>query len=70
MATYNAATAVRVADQSSQFRGGRGVVKTRDGDKHYVRLEGHPNNSVQLFLGAQLKTDGRPARVDYSQAEA
>ena len=57
---------VRVADESSAYRGHRGVVQAVSSDLHDVRLEGFGCSQVVQLLTGQLKADTRPNSVSYA----
>lgn len=68
---FSVSNRVRVADQSSQFRGCKGeVVAVNSGSAYGVRLEGHPCGSQQRFLESQLKTDATAEAVSYDQCQS
>ncbi len=68
---FSVSNRVRVADQSSQYRGLKGiVVAVNSGSAYGVRLEGHPCGSQQRFLEGQLKADSTTARVSYAQCQS
>lgn len=66
---FNVDDQVRVADQSSEYRGHSGTVMAVDGDNHQVRLFGHGCNDRVTLRTDQLKADSRTsgaAGLDYS----
>jgi len=64
---FDVADKVRVADQSSRYRGHRGVVKAVSGSLHQVRLEGHGCAGRIPLRTDQLKADTRADAVSYAQ---
>jgi hypothetical protein len=64
---YTVGTAVRVADQSSEYRDKRGQVVEVTGDLHKVRLDGHGCNASVPLRTDQLKTDLAPQPILYTQ---
>ncbi len=73
MAFNDVGNRVRIADDSSQWRGHSGLVVSQDtiDDTLYnnVRIDGHGAHSHQPFLTAQLKTEPLASPVDYSHAK-
>ncbi len=64
---FSVTNRVKVADESSQWRGLSGTVMVVASDNHDLRLDGHPCKSRHRFLTAQLKLDGRTAPIDYTR---
>ncbi len=58
---------VRVADQSSGYRGMSGIVKVVTDD---VRLDGHACTGRIRFLTGQLKVDGTVSALSYAQCSS
>ncbi len=58
---------VRVADQSSRYRGHRGVVMAVSGSLHQVRLDGHGCRGRVPLRTDQLKIDTTTHLVSYAQ---
>ena len=58
---------VRVADQSSQWRGLSGEVMLADDPDYDVRLDGHACGTTQRFLERQLQADATAEPLDYSR---
>lgn len=66
---FNVGDQVRVADQSSEYRGHSGDVMAVDGDNHEVRLYGHACAGRVTLRTDQLRTDTRTtgaAALDYT----
>lgn len=64
---FSPATKVRVADQSSEYRGRRGVVMEVASDNHLVRLDGNSCSKTVRLRTDQLKQDYTTHVTDYSQ---
>lgn len=64
---YSLNDQVRVADQSSEYRGHSGVVKGVSGDNHDVRLFGHSCAGRVVLRTDQLQADTRAVPIDYSR---
>ena len=64
---FAVSTNVRIADQSSAYRGHRGQVMRVDGDNHYVRVDQHGCHNRVLLRTDQLKEDFGTQLVDYRQ---
>ena len=58
---------VRVADESSEYRGHRGEVQNVNGELHYVRIDQHGCNNQVLLRTDQLQLDLTAHQTDYSQ---
>lgn len=67
---FNVGDQVRVADQSSEYRGKSGDVMAVSDDNHEVRLYGHGCSDRVTLRTDQLRADSRTtgdAALDYSR---
>lgn len=64
---YSVGTAVRVADQHSEYRDKRGKVQSVDGQLHQVRLVGHGCSGTVPLRTDQLKADLTAQPISYTQ---
>jgi len=64
---FNVDDKVRVIDESSEYRGHRGVVKAVTDDNHQVRLDGHGCAGRVTLRTDQLATDALTHPTDYTQ---
>lgn len=64
---FNVNDKVRVADQSSEYRLHRGVVKAVSGEVHDVRIDGHGCHQTVKLRTDQLKADTTTHPTSYAQ---
>jgi transcription antitermination factor NusG len=60
-------TKVRVADESSEYRGHRGEITSVNGERHRVRLDQHGCATNTLLRTDQLQEDLTAHQTDYTQ---
>jgi len=63
--SFSVSDRVKVSNQSSQYRNHLGTVVRKDGDNHYVRIDGHESAGEVLFKAGDLKTTTLAAPVVY-----
>lgn len=62
---FNVNDRVKVSNQNSAYRNHLGTLVRKDGDDHFVRIDGHEASGEVLFTEGDLRASTLPSPITY-----